>query len=234
MRNAVRLISAPLLLVVVTMVALIVANPAGFEQAIRGVISDGSIAVPLVNIFSLESYGWPFVRLFRVQAAFDSYLDGTLLYGAALSFVLILALAGAVVSTLLYAIMCPVLYGRYCPGNFKKYVKRTFLLNAVWVGVLYGLAFLGTLGIVATSNGQAGALELEDVVLGSQMLFFLVSTLLFFIVWVVQHVLNSYACGVTICGWSAPTEDSVERQEPDAPEHSDAAELADEQNEHKQ
>ena len=43
MRNAVRLISAPLLLVVVTAVAFIVANPAGFEQAIRGFISDSEL-----------------------------------------------------------------------------------------------------------------------------------------------------------------------------------------------
>ena len=230
MRNTVRLISAPLLLVVVTIAALIIANPAGFEQAIRGVISDGSIAVPLVNIFSLESYGWPFIRLFRAQMAFGSptFLDGTLVYGAGLSFILILALAGAAVSTLLHAIMCPILLcERYYPGNFKKYVKRTFLLNAVWVGLLYGLAFLFMLGIVATGNGQTGALEVEDVVLGSQMLFFLVGVLFFFIVWVVQHVLNSRACGVTISGWSAPTEDSAELQEPSAAEPADEQEQKD-------
>ena len=189
--------------------------------------------MPLVPLFFLESYGWPFVRLFT-QAAFESYLDGTFVYGAALSFVLILALAGAAVSTLLHAIMCPVLYGRYYPGNFKKYVKRTFLLNAVWVGVLYCLAFLCTLVIVAVSNGQTGVFEVDDVEFANKMLFFFASTLLFFIVWVVQHVLNSRACGVTICGWSAPIENSAERDEPDAPEHADAVELADEQNEHKQ
>src|SRR3989338_8664103 len=132
MRNFMRLVSAPALLLVVLVVVLLFSNPIGFEQMVRAGYAGSLGAVSLANIFSPEPYLWPFEVVFnaKVLLATQGFISTLLVDGAAVLF------------TFIHVCICPLLYGKYLPGYFWKHTKRTFLLNAIWVGALYGMAYV--------------------------------------------------------------------------------------------
>ena len=216
MRNFMRLVSAPALLLVVLVVVLLFSNPIGFEQMVRAGYAGSLGAVSLANIFSPEPYLWPFEVVFnaKVLLATQGFISTLLVDGAAVLFILALACLGSVLSTFIHVCICPLLYGKYLPGYFWKHTKLTFLLNAIWVGALYGMAYVLMTNIHVQGLVTRMTEERWDGLIGEAHVFFGVfSAILLFFVWVAQHVYNSAACGVKLCKETV-SPDSSETSDP--------------------
>ena len=187
MQNFVARSSSQLLFVAMGIVTWILAYPIGAVQMTAWFLSGNLISGMFINVSDPSQYAWLFQKTIGTFAnsGLSRNAQDFLSYSVAWLTVLLISLLVSIGYAFLHILFRRAFYGVALPQRTSRYFKTSVIWNFFISLSFFSIGYQGFMNSPAMTFG--GSSDSSDL--------FIVS-LVFFVVWWIQHILNQYACGI--------------------------------------